>query len=105
MLGWLIGVAVFVLLWAALWRSSPRAAYGAVWGFVAALVVYWFFSGQLTEYVTGMHEIPIWLPPLPIAIVVIVLFYFGIKTWMNADNLPPPREPESDEHDHEHGHH
>ena len=102
MLAWLIGVAVFVLLWAALWSSSPRAAYGVVWGFLAALVIYWFFSGQLTEYVTGMHEIPIWLPPLPIAIVVIVLFYFGIKTWMNADKLPPPPESDSDEH---HGHH
>ena len=104
MMGWLIGVAVFVLLWAALWRSSPRAAYGAVWGFVAALVVYWIFSGSLIGYVTGMHEIPIWLPPLPIAIVVIALFYFGIKTWLNADSLPPPREQEPDD-DHGHGHH
>jgi hypothetical protein len=104
MLGWLIGVAVFVLLWAALWRSSPRAAYGAVWGFLAALVLYWIFSVSLTEYVTGMHEIPIWLPPLPIAIIVIALFYFGIKTWMNADNLPPPSTSQQDE-DRDHGHH
>jgi hypothetical protein len=49
-----------------------------------------------------MHEIPIWLPPLPIAIVVIALFYFGIKTWLNADNLPPPRVPDEDE---QHRHH
>ena len=49
-----------------------------------------------------MHEIPIWLPPLPILIVVIALFYFGIKTWLNADNLPPPRGTDEDEH---HGHH
>jgi len=102
MLVWLILVAVFVLLWGAMWRSSPRAAYGAVWGFLAALIIYWFFSGQLTEYVTGMHEIPIWLPPLPIVIVVIALFYFGIRTWINADKLPPPRS--SDEH-HGDGHH
>jgi hypothetical protein len=104
MLLWLVGVAVFVLLWAALWRSSPKAAYGAVWGFLAALALYWLFSGQLTGYVTGMDEIPIWLPPLPFAIVVITLFYFGIKTWLNADNLPPPRQPPTDEHD-SHGHH
>ena len=102
MLAWLIGVAIFVLLWAALWKSSPRAAYGAVYGFLAALVVYWLFSSQLTGYITGMNEIPVWLPPLPIALVVIVLFYFGIKTWLNADNLPPPRVSEEDEH---HGHH
>src|SRR5690349_11694262 len=103
MLIWLLGVAVFVLLWAALWRSSPKAAYGAVWGFLFALAVYWIFSGQLTTYVTGMQDIPIWVPPIPIALVVIVLFYFGIRTWLNADNLPPPRNT-SDEHD-GHGHH
>ena len=51
-----------------------------------------------------MHEIPIWLPALPFAIVVITLFYFGIKTWLNADNLPPPRE-RADEHGDDHGHH
>ena len=103
MFGWLIGVAVFVLLWGVLWRSSPKAAYGAVWGFLFALGVYWIFSGQLTGYVTGMNEIPVWLPPIPILIVVIALFYFGIKTWLNADNLPPPRETSTD--DHGHGHH
>jgi hypothetical protein len=104
MLGWLIGVVVFVLLWAALWKTSPRAAFGAVFGFVIALALYWFFFPQLTGYVTGMSEIPVWLPPLPIAIVVIALFYFGIKTWMNADKLPPPPQSESDDQP-GHGHH
>ena len=40
MLVWLISVAVFVLLWGALWRANPRVAYGAVWGFLGALVIY-----------------------------------------------------------------
>jgi ABC-type sulfate transport system permease component len=102
MLSWLIGVVVFVLLWGALWKSSPRAALGAVFGFVVALVLYWIFSPQLKGYVTGMNEIPIWLPPLPIAIIVIALFYFGVKTWLNADNLPPP--PQQKEPDDGHGH-
>ena len=100
MLSWLIGVAVFVLLWAGLWKSSPRLAYGAVYGFVIALLLYWLFSSQLTGYVTGMSEIPVWVPPLPIAVVVIVLFYFGIKTWLNADNLPPPPPQKDDDHGH-----
>jgi hypothetical protein len=103
MVAWLIGVIIFLLLWAALWKSSPRAAYGAVWGFLLALALYLFFSRQLTTYVTGMNEIPIWLPPVPILLVVIALFYFGIKTWLNADNLPPPREPKDEQHGH--GHH
>jgi apolipoprotein N-acyltransferase len=104
MLSWLIGVAVFVLVWASLWKASPRAAYGAVWGFLIALLVYWIFSRQLTGYVIGMNEIPVWLPPLPIVLVVIVLFYFGIKTWMNADRLPPPPQTHDDDQ-HGHGHH
>ena len=104
MFGWLVGVVVAVLLWAALWRSSPRAAYGAVWGFLLALAVYAIFKLQLMGLVTGMNEVPVWLPPLPIAIVVIVLFYFGIKTWLNADNLPPPPK-QDDDHGHDHGQH
>jgi hypothetical protein len=52
-----------------------------------------------------MNEIPVWLPPLPIALVVIVLFYFGIKTWINADNLPPPREPKGPDEHHDAGQH
>jgi len=108
MLSWLIGVVVFVLLLGVLWKSNPRAALGAVIGFVIALLLYWLFVTQLTGYVTGMNEIPVWLPPLPIALVVIALFYFGIKTWLNADNLPPPRQSETDDghgHGGGHGHH
>jgi hypothetical protein len=104
MLGWLVGVVIFVVLWGALWKSSPRAAFGVMWGFLIALVVAWLFSQQLTGYITGMNEIPIWLPPLPIALVVVALFYFGIKTWINADKLPPPRERPSDGHGQD-GHH
>jgi hypothetical protein len=105
MLPWLIGVTIAVLLWGALWKSSPKAAYGAVYGFLLALLLYWFFSQQLTNYVIGMNEIPLWLPPLPIAIVVVALFYFGIKTWLNADNLPPPRDTDSHDEHGGHGHH
>ena len=97
---WLIGVAVFVVLWGGLWKSSPRAAFGAAIGFVLALLISSVFSNQLTGYVTHMNEIPVWLPPLPFALVVVALFYFGIKTWLNADNLPPPRVP-ADDHGHD----
>ena len=88
------------------WRCGFRAALGRAVavepesglrsrvGLSGRAASYWLFSGQLTEYVTGMNEIPVWLPPLPIAIVVIALFYFGIKTWLNADKLPPPRRRE-----------
>lgn len=100
---WLIGVALFVAIWGKLWQSSPRMAYGAAFGFVLALLISWVFENQLTGYVTHMNEIPVWLPPLPFVLVVVSLFYFGIKTWLNADNLPPPRVRDSDASDH--GHH
>jgi hypothetical protein len=50
-----------------------------------------------------MTPIPIWLPPLPIAIIALTLFVFGTVTWLRADRLPPPRD-RGDDHDHEHGH-
>jgi hypothetical protein len=102
MLLWLIGVAVFVTLWGALWKANTKGAFGVLIGFLIALLLSLFLSRQLTGYVTGMNEIPVWLPPLPIVLVVIALFYFGIKTWLNADNLPPPRERDSPD---SHGHH
>jgi hypothetical protein len=107
MLTWLLGIAVFILLWAGLWRSQPKAAFGVLLGLPLA----WIFSKLITPYVTGMEEIPVWLAPLPIAIIALVLFVFGIVTWLRADNLPPPK-PRDDHHGHghsadnaSHGHH
>jgi ABC-type sulfate transport system permease component len=105
MLTWLLGIAVFILLWGGLWRSQPKAAFGVLLGLPLA----WIFSKLVTPYVTGMEEIPVWLPPLPIAIIALVLFVFGIVTWLRADNLPPPK-PRDDGHGHSadhggHGHH
>jgi ABC-type amino acid transport system permease subunit len=104
MMLWLIGVAAFLLLWWGLWNASPKAGFGALIGFLVAWLLSWMLSGRITTYVTNMNEIPVWVPPLPFVLVVIAMFYFGIKTWINADNLPPPRESESDG-DHGQGHH
>ncbi len=106
MLTWLIGIAVFVVLWAALWNSSPKAAFGVLIG----LPVAWLLSKFTTPYVIGMEEIPLWLPPLPIAIIALTLFVFGAYTWLRADKLPPVKPSAHDEHGHSadhsgHGHH
>jgi hypothetical protein len=98
MLLWLLGVAFAVLLLGALWKASPKAGLGALIGIFVA----WILSLYMTPYVTGMTEIPLWLPPLPIAIIALALFYFGIKTWLRADNLPPPKQDDDHSHD---GHH
>ena len=99
MLGWLIGVAIFVVLWGVLWKVSPKGGFGVLIG----LPIAWLLSRFTTPYVTGMEEIPLWVPPLPVALVAIALFYFGIRTWLRADNLPPP-PAHDDDHD-AHGHH
>jgi hypothetical protein len=101
MLAWLIGVVVFVVLWAGLWRSQPKAAFGVLLG----LPIAWILSKFVAPYVTGMEEIPVWLPPLPLAIVALLLFYFGIRTWLRADSLPPPPQQDDDHADAGHGHH
>ena len=103
MLTWLLGIVVFVVLWAGLWRSQPKAAFGVLLG----LPVAWILSRLITPYVTGMNDIPVWLPPLPIVVIASTLFFFGIRTWLRADSLPPPPN-QDDEHGHGHdgqGHH
>ena len=102
MLTWLLGIVVFVVLWAGLWRSQPKAAFGVLLG----LPIAWILSRLITPYVTGMNDIPVWLPPLPIVVIASTLFFFGVRTWLRADSLPPPTQ--DDEHGQSqdgHGHH
>jgi ABC-type sulfate transport system permease component len=87
-----------VVLLGALWKASPKAGMGALFGVFVA----WILSYFMRPYVTGMTELPLWLPPLPIAIIALALFYFGVRTWLRADSLPPP-QPEDEPHSH--GHH
>jgi ABC-type sulfate transport system permease component len=104
MLTWLLGIVVFVVLWAGLWRSQPKAAFGVLLG----LPIAWILSRLITPYVTGMNDIPVWLPPLPIVVIASTLFFFGVRTWLRADSLPPPPPTQDDEHGHSqdgHGHH
>jgi hypothetical protein len=97
MLTWLLGIAVFVFLWSGLWRVQPKAAFGVLLGLFLA----WILSRLITPYLTGMTPIPLWLAPLPIAIIATTLFVFGTVTWLRADKLPPPRQRDDD---HDHGH-
>ena len=100
MLIWLVGVAIFVLIWGKLWRVLPAAGFGVLIGLPLA----WVASLLITPYITGMKAIPIWLPPLPIVIVAVTLFVFGVITWLRADKLTPPKEADAHD-DHAQGHH
>ena len=96
---WLIGVGVFLLLWAKLWQSQPKTAFGVLIG----LLIAWILSRFLRPYVTGMEEIPIWLPPFPFAFVAISLLVAGAVIWFRADKLAPVKRDEHADHGHGHG--
>ena len=68
----LIGLA---LLWVLAWRYQRRFAVGTVVGAVIALLVAWLARPF------ELQQIPIWLPPLPFALVAVTLFVFGVLAW------------------------
>jgi hypothetical protein len=94
MLTWIIGVALLVLLWGRLWNRSLELAGGILIGLGLA----WFVFKLLSPYLTGMEEIPIWLPPLPIAIIATLLFIKGALVWIRGNEALPSAKP--DEHGH-----
>jgi hypothetical protein len=83
MLIWLIVVAVLAVLWAAMWNGLPKMALGVLIG----LPIGWLFSRSIQTYLTGnMEEIPLWLPPLPLAIVAVLLLVVGLVIFLRADD-------------------
>jgi hypothetical protein len=48
-----------------------------------------------------MEEIPVWLPPLPIAIIATLLFIKGALVWIRGNEALPKAEPQDT---HGHGH-
>jgi flagellar biosynthesis protein FliQ len=79
---------------------GPMLIAALIVGVLIGLPIAWILSRLMTPYVTGMNQIPLWVPPLPIALIALALFYFGFRTWLRADNLPPPPASHDD-----HGHH
>jgi hypothetical protein len=68
----LIGLA---LLWVLAWRYQRRFAVGTVAGAAIALLAAWLVRPF------EMTHIPLWLPPLPFALVAVTLFVFGVLAW------------------------
>lgn len=98
MILWLVGIAALIVVWGMLWQRNYVFAFGILLGLPLA----WMASRFITPYVTGMEHVPLWLPPLPFAIVATTLLVYGVLIWFRADRLPPP--PRDDDDDHGHGH-
>lgn len=97
MLLWLAAVAVFILIWGALWKSQLRLAFGILIG----LPIAWIFSRLITPLfsITDMHDFPVWLPPLPLATIAISLFIFGAVVWFRGnEGLSSKRDDDHEEH-------
>jgi len=96
MLIWLIFVAALALVWASMWKGQLKMALGILIG----LPIGWLFADFVQSYlITDMHEIPLWLPPLPFAIAATLLIVVGaIITFRGDDDSSKP--PASDENEH-----
>jgi hypothetical protein len=70
------GFLLFLLLWGAAWRRQPNLAVGIFIGVAIAAVVAAFVRRL------DVHDVPLWLPPLPFAVVAISLLCFGIWAWV-----------------------
>jgi cell division protein FtsW (lipid II flippase) len=66
---------VFVLLWFIAWQRQRRFAVGVLVGIVAALVA------TTIVHPFQLQRVPLWLPPLPFALVAVSLFGFGVLAW------------------------
>jgi len=93
MIWWLLGVAVGVLIWGGIWKSNLPLAFGILLGVLLA----WFLSLFIEPYVTGMENIPLWLPPLPLVTVAIILFVYGVVVWFRGNEALSTKKPDEPE--------
>ena len=67
---------VFLLLWGLTWRGQPKLAFGIVIGLMFGAVA----AGWIGPY-ESLGDVPIWLPPLPFAVVAAGLLIYGGLAW------------------------
>jgi len=77
---WIVVVLALLLLWRLAWRSQPLLAVGIGIGVLLGWVV------ASTVEAPSLDSIPVWLPPLPFAIVALTLFVFGVLAWVWGDD-------------------
>jgi hypothetical protein len=68
----------FLILWGIAWRNQTRLAFGIFIGIGAG----WLIASLIGPI--DMEHIPLWLPPLPFALVALTLFCFGVAAWVSG---------------------
>ncbi len=66
----------FLILWGIAWRNQTRLAFGIFIGMGVGWLIA-SLSGPI-----DVEHIPLWLPPLPFALVALGLFCFGVAAWV-----------------------
>lgn len=92
---WLIGIVACLLIWATLWKKNLVLSFGILLGVLLA----WLASYALEPFITGAKQVPVWLPPLPLATVALVLLVYGSVVWIRGnEGLPRPEQKDSQHH-------
>ena len=77
-----ISIAIILgllVLWRMAWRARPILAFGITIG----IMIGWVFAVVVGS--PTFEKVPLWLPPLPFAVVAVTLFVFGILAWVWGD--------------------
>jgi hypothetical protein len=71
----IVAMLIVLTLWSLAWRKRPILAFGIFLGTAGICALAAFVRPS------GIQHIPLWLPPLPFAVVAITLLYFGVLAW------------------------
>lgn len=77
-----VSIALFLgllIIWRLAWRTRPILAFGITIGALVTWVVI-AIAGM-----PAVEAVPLWLPPLPFAVVAVTLFVFGVLAWIWGD--------------------
>ena len=72
---------VFLLLLGLMWRGQPKLAFGIVIGLLVGAIA----AGWIGPY-ESLSDVPLWLPPLPFAVVAVGLLIYGALAWWGLDS-------------------
>ena len=67
-------------LWRVAWSTRPILAFGITIG----VMLIWVLAVLVDT--PAFDTVPLWLPPLPFAVVATLLFVFGILAWVWGDD-------------------